>query len=101
MYFHFPHCQYQLSLTKTIESNTMILLKFVILISSALEIHGQLYKRIVLNVDECSKFVHKTIPHNVKTKIECGAACSADDKEYGNCDLFIYKQVSVVCKYVY
>ena len=76
----------------------MISLKFVLLIISfAHVIHGQLYKRIVLHVDDFSKFVHKTIPYNVKTKIECGAACSNHAKKTQNCDLFIWKEVSYQC----
>ena len=72
----------------------MILLNLVILIFSALAIHGQLYKRIVLNVDLFSKFIHKSIPYNVKTKIECGAHCSYHKSD---CDLFFYKPVSYQC----
>ena len=91
--FHFPHCQ-QLSFTNTIKSSTMILLRFVLLMSTPLVIHGQLYKRIVLNADEFSKLIHKTIPYNIKTKIECGAACSYHKED---CDLFVYKNVSYQC----
>ena len=46
--------------------------------------NGRLYKRLILDGSEWSKLVSKTIPFDVKTKIEWGASCSHHD---ANCDL--------------
>ena len=50
--------------------------------------NGRMYKRLILDGSEWSKFISKTIPFYVKTKIECGASCSHHDS---GCDLFIFK----------
>ena len=56
--------------------------------------NGRLYKRLILDGSEWSKLVSKTIPFDVKTKIECGASCNHHD---ANCDLFIFKSELQKC----
>ena len=56
--------------------------------------NGRLYKRLILEGSEWSKFISKTIPFDVNTKIECGASCNHHD---ASCDLFIFKSESQKC----
>ena len=74
----------------------MHILKFLFLISVVLGQNGQhrLYKKLVMNSNDWSKFIHKTINFEVGTKIECGASCSYHKED---CDLFVYKNVSYQC----
>ena len=69
----------------------MIIFTIIILTYSVVQGENQnrrMYKRLILDGSEWSKFISKTIPFYVKTKIECGASCSHHDS---SCDLFIFK----------
>ena len=71
----------------------MQILKFLFLISVVFlgQNNGQnnrLYKKLVMNSNDWSKFVHKTINFDVETKIECGASCNHHNEQ---CDMFIHK----------
>ena len=47
-----------------------------------------LYKRLKMDANDWSKFVHKTLIIGVKTVIECGGHCNYYDEK---CDLFIFQ----------
>ena len=47
-----------------------------------------LYKRLKMNTNDWSKFLHKTLIIGVKTVIECGGHCNYYDEK---CDLFIFQ----------
>ena len=47
-----------------------------------------LYKRLKMDTNDWSKFVHKTLIIGVKTVIECGGHCNYYDEK---CDLFIFQ----------
>ena len=47
-----------------------------------------LYKRLMLNANDWTKLVHKTLTINVKSVIECGGNCNYYDEK---CDLFIFQ----------
>ena len=70
--------------------------KFLFLISVVLGQNGQhrLYKKLVMNSNDWSKFVHKTINFEVETKIECGASCNHHNEQ---CDMFIHKLDILEC----
>ena len=56
--------------------------------------NGRLYKALILDGSEWSKFIYKTIPFDVKTKIECGASCNHHE---ASCDLFVFKSQLKKC----
>ena len=74
----------------------MITFTIIILICS---VHGEnqngrLYKGLILDGPKWNKFISKTIPFDVKTKIECGASCNHHGE---SCELFIFKSELKKC----
>ena len=48
---------------------------------------NSLYRRLNLDANQWTKFVHKTIGFEVATKIECGSACNYLNDQ---CNMFIH-----------
>ena len=74
----------------------MIVFTIIILIFS---VHGEnqngrLYKGLILDGSKWNKFISKTIPFDVKTKIECGASCNHHGE---SCELFMFKSELKKC----
>ena len=74
----------------------MFLLKILLFFCTYVlgENHHRLYKKLVMNANDWTKFVHKTMNFDVKTKIECGASCNHQSTQ---CDMFISFTDDLVC----
>ena len=71
--------------------------KFILLLSMVNcenDERHRLYKRLVMQANDWTKFVHKTVQFDVETKIECGASCNYHLEE---CDMFIHFQDDILC----
>ena len=55
---------------------------------------NRLYRRLVLDEADWTKFIFKTITFDVKTKIECGSTCNYHQDQ---CSLFSYDEFSSKC----
>ena len=73
----------------------MLLISFLILLSSIfVNSNNKIYKRLHLKPPGWTKFVSKSINHDIKTRIECGSTCNYHDS---NCDLFIHLKDEDMC----
>ena len=68
-------------------------LSFIITITLA-QNENRLYRRLVLDEANWTKFIFKTISFDVKTKIECGSTCNYYQDQ---CSLFCYDEFSSKC----
>ena len=75
------------------KSLKIIFLFLLVLLVFAKNEH-RLYRRLVLDAPDWSKFIHKQINFDVKTKIECGASCNFNGDQ---CDMFVHKNDDTVC----
>ena len=55
---------------------------------------NRLYRRLVLDEADWTKFIFKTITFDVKTKIECGSTCNYHQDQ---CSLFSYDEFLSKC----
>ena len=73
----------------------MFLFKFLSFIPIMLaQNENRLYRRLVLDEADWTKFIFKTITFDVKTKIECGSTCNYHQDQ---CSLFSYDEFLSKC----